>query len=40
MISRVVEGKIAESHVVAKTVSGAEAGQRWDRIDTARRAFS
>jgi hypothetical protein len=40
MISRVVEGKIAESHVVAKTVSGAEAGQRSDRIDTARRAFN
>ena len=40
MISRVVEGKIAESHVVAKTVSGAEAGQRSDRSDTARRAFN
>jgi predicted SnoaL-like aldol condensation-catalyzing enzyme len=40
MTSRVVEGKIAESHVVAKTVSGAEAGQRSDRIDTARRAFN
>jgi hypothetical protein len=40
MISRVVEGKIAESHVVAKRVSGAEAGQGSDRIDTARRAFN
>lgn len=40
MISRVVDGKIEESHVVAKTVSGARADQRTDRIDTARRAFN
>src|SRR5215217_2453961 len=40
MISRVVDGKIAESHVVAKTVTVAEAGQRTDRIETARRAFN
>jgi ketosteroid isomerase-like protein len=40
MISRVQDGKIAESHVVAKTVTVAEAGQRTDRIETARRAFN
>jgi hypothetical protein len=40
MISRVVDGKIVESHVVAKTVTVAEAGQRTDRIETARRAFN
>jgi hypothetical protein len=42
MISRVVDGKIEESHVLAKTVSGsqAEAAQRSDRIDTARKAFN
>ena len=40
MISRVVDGKIAESRVVAKTVMVAEAGQRTDRFDTARRAIN
>jgi hypothetical protein len=40
MISRIEDGKIAESHVVAKTVTSAEAGQRTDRIETARRAFN
>jgi hypothetical protein len=40
MISRVVDGKIEESHVVAKAVSGAEAAQRTDSIETARRAFN
>jgi SnoaL-like protein len=40
MISRAEDGKIAESHVVAKTVTVAEAGQRTDRIETARRAFN
>jgi hypothetical protein len=38
MLSRVVNGKIEESHVVAKSVSGPEASLRSDRIDMARRA--
>jgi hypothetical protein len=40
MLSRVVDGKIEESHVVAKSVSGPEASLRADRIDTARRAIN
>ena len=40
MLSRVVDGKIEESHVVAKSVSGPEASLRADRIDTARRAVN
>jgi hypothetical protein len=42
MISRVVDGKIAESHVVAKTVSGSqpEALMRSDRVTTLRHAFN
>ena len=40
MISRVEDGKIVESHVVAKTVTLGEEGQRTDRIETARRAFN
>ena len=42
MISRVADGKIQESHVVAKTVSqpDAEAGLRTDPTSTARRAFN
>ena len=40
MLSRVVDGKIEESHVVAKSVSGPEAALRSDRIDTARRAVN
>ena len=40
MLSRVVDGKIEESHVVAKSVSGQEASLRADRIDTARRAIN
>jgi predicted SnoaL-like aldol condensation-catalyzing enzyme len=40
MLSRVVDGKIEESHVVAKSVSGPEASLRADSIDTARRAIN
>jgi hypothetical protein len=40
MLSRVVDGKIEESHVVAKSVSGPEASLRADRIDTARKAIN
>ena len=40
MLSRVIDGKIEESHVVAKSVSGQEASLRADRIDTARRAIN
>ena len=42
MISRVADGKIQESHVVAKTVSepDAETGLRTDPTSTARRAFN
>ena len=42
MISRVVDGKIAESHVVAQTVaeSQAEAAMRTDRLTTLRHSFN
>jgi hypothetical protein len=40
MLSRVVDGKIEESHVVAKSVSGPEASLRADRIEMARRAIN
>jgi predicted SnoaL-like aldol condensation-catalyzing enzyme len=40
MLNRVVDGKIEESHVVAKSVSGPEASLRADSIDTARRAIN
>ena len=40
MLSRVVDGKIEESRVVAKSVSGPEASLRADSIDTARRAIN
>ncbi len=40
MLSRVVDGKIEESHVVAKSVSRPEASLRADRIDTARKAIN